>query len=303
MHQGRIKLENENSGHTNQLHFLSQVDRIILVHEGTVKEEGTFEDLSNNGMLFRKLMGNAGEMEEYEEQENNEIVDNKTSSKQVANGVMNNLPKNVSGTKKPKEGKSVLIKQEERETGVVNLKVLTRTKDKILLVCSMILAPMFILMQSYHTIHQHFDFEISSFIVMDTVKSTAREVKRLDSITRSPVYAQFGEALNGLSTIRAYKAYDRMASINGKSMDNNVRYTLVNMGANRWLAIRLETLGGIMIWFTATFAVMQNGRADNQQAFASTMGLLLSYALNITSLLTAVLRLASLACSMLYFEL
>ncbi|KAJ6979531.1 hypothetical protein NC653_027625 [Populus alba x Populus x berolinensis] len=234
--KGELSWKNENS-----------VDRIILVHEGTVKEEGTFEDLSNNGMLFRKLMGNAGKMEEYEEQENNEIVDNKTSSKQVANGVMNNLPKNVSGTKKPKEGKSVLIKQEERETGVVNL------------------------------------------------KSTAREVKRLDSITRSPVYAQFGEALNGLSTIRAYKAYDRMASINGKSMDNNVRYTLVNMGANRWLAIRLETLGGIMIRFTATFAVMQNGRADNQQAFASTMGLLLSYALNITSLLTAVLRLASLA--------
>ncbi|KAJ6886561.1 ABC transporter C family member 2 isoform X3 [Populus alba x Populus x berolinensis] len=222
-----------------------------------------------------KLMGNAGKMEEYEEQENNEIVDNKTSSKQVANGVMNNLPKNVSGTKKPKEGKSVLIKQEERETCVVNLKVLTRTKDKILLVCSMILAPMFIL--------------------ISLMQSTTREVKRLDSITISPVYAQFGESLNGLSTIRAYKAYDRMASINGKSMDNNVRYTLVNMGANRWLAIRLETLGGIMIWFTATFAVMQNGRADNQQAFASTMGLLLSYALNITSLLTAVLRLASLA--------
>ncbi|KAJ6886268.1 hypothetical protein NC651_026832 [Populus alba x Populus x berolinensis] len=239
----------------------------------------------------QKLMGNAGKMEEYEEQENNEIVDNKTSSKQVANGVMNNLPKNVSGTKKPKEGKFVLIKQEERETGVVNLKVLTRTKDKILLVCSMILAPMF----NLSSLMQHFDFEISSFIVMDTVKSTAREVKRLDSITISSVYAQFGEALNGLSTIRAYKAYDRMATINGKSMDNNVRYTLVNMGANRWLAIRLETLGGIMIWFTATFAVMQNGRADNQPAFASTMGLLLSYALNITSLLTAVLRLASLA--------
>lgn len=127
------------------------------------------------------------------------------------------------------------------------------------------------------------------------LQSTAREVKRLDSITRSPVYAQFGEALNGLSTIRAYKAYDRMANINGKSMDNNVRFTLVNMSANRWLAIRLETLGGIMIWFTATFAVMQDQRAENQKAFASTMGLLLTYALNITNLLTAVLRLASLA--------
>ncbi|RVW98547.1 ABC transporter C family member 2 [Vitis vinifera] len=125
--------------------------------------------------------------------------------------------------------------------------------------------------------------------------NTAREVKRLDSITRSPVYAQFGEALNGLSTIRAYKAYDRMADINGQSMDNNIRYTLVNMSSNRWLAIRLEALGGLMIWLTATFAVMQNERAENQQAFASTMGLLLSYALNITSLLTGVLRLASLA--------
>lgn len=120
-------------------------------------------------------------------------------------------------------------------------------------------------------------------------------MKRLDSVSRSPVYAQFGEALNGLSTIRAYKAHDRMAMINGKSMDNNIRFTLVNMSGNRWLAIRLETVGGIMIWFTATFAVVQNGRAENQQAFASTMGLLLSYALNITSLLTAVLRLASLA--------
>lgn len=50
-----------------------------------------------------------------------------------------------------------------------------------------------------------------------------------------------------------------------------------------------------MVWFTATFAVMQNGRAENQEAFASTMGLLLSYALNITGLLTGVLRLASMA--------
>lgn len=96
-------------------------------------------------------------------------------------------------------------------------------------------------------------------------------MKRLDSISRSPIYAQFGEALNGLSTILAYKAYDRMADINGRSMDNNICFMLVNISANRWLAIRLETLGGLMIWFTATFAVMQNGRAENQQEFASTM--------------------------------
>ncbi|KAF3339138.1 ABC transporter C family member 2 [Carex littledalei] len=78
-------------------------------------------------------------------------------------------------------------------------------------------------------------------------------------------------------------------------MDNNIRFTLVNISANGWVAIKLETLGGMAIWFTATFAVMQNQNAENQKAFASTMGFLLSYALNITSLLTGALRLASLA--------
>ena len=115
----------------------------------------------------------------------------------------------------------------------------------------------------------------------------------MDSITRSPVYAHFGESLNGLSSIRAYKVYDRMSNINGKFMDNNIRFTLVNISSNRWLTIRLESLGGLMIWLIATFAVLQNARSENPTLIASTMGLLLSYTLNITNLLSGVLRQAS----------
>ncbi|RXH98903.1 hypothetical protein DVH24_011228 [Malus domestica] len=378
---------------TNQLYFLSQVDRIILVHEGMVKEEGTFEELSNTGMLFKRLMEKAGKMEEYEEEEeeeeekedsrtfdqNSEMIDHGASSKPVANGVVNGMPKNTSQANKPKEGKSVLIKQEEKETGVVSLKVLARYKDAlgglwtvmILFTCYVSSEVLVTLANSYWLIisslyaarrlHEAMlssilkvpmvffqtnplgriinrfakdlgDIDrnvapfvnmflgqasqlLSTFILIGIVstmslwaimpllvlfyaaylyyQSTARELKRLDSISRSPVYAQFGEALNGLSTIRAYKAYDQMADINGRSVDTNIRFALLTISGNRWLAIRLETLGGLMIWFTATFAVMKNGRAENQQEFASTMGLLLSYALNITDLLTAVLRLAS----------
>ncbi|KAG9149728.1 hypothetical protein Leryth_012435 [Lithospermum erythrorhizon] len=403
---------------TNQLHLLSQVEKIILVHDGMVKEEGTFDYLLNNGELFQKLMENAGKMEEYvEEKENAETMDSKTTP--VANGAIDGFGKDTGGTNKRKEGKSVLIKQEERETGVVSWNVLMRYKNALggtlvvmtLFLCyvltevlrvgsstwlscwtdkssssryspgyynliyallssgqvlvtltnsfwliisslyaakilhdAMLKSILRVPMIFFHTnpfgrIINRFakdlgDIDrnvapfvdlclgqvsqlVSTFVLIGIVstmslwailpllvlfygaylyyQSTAREVKRLDSITRSPVYAKFGEALNGLSSIRAYKAYDRMANINGKSMDNNVRFTLVTMSGNRWLAIRLETVGGIMIWLTATFAVMQNGRAENQEAFASTTGLLLSYALNITSLLTAALRLASLA--------
>ncbi|KMT03936.1 hypothetical protein BVRB_8g187450 [Beta vulgaris subsp. vulgaris] len=404
---------------TNQLHFLSQVDRIILVHDGLIKEEGTFEELSENGIMFQKLMENAGKMEEYTEENHDLESNDEKALKAVENGNLVDKPGDKTEPKKPKESKSVLIKQEERETGVVSWNVLMRYKNAlggtwvviILLMCyiltevlrvssstwlsawtdqsspdkygsgtynlvyallsfgqvlitlfnsywlitsslyaakrlhdamlnSILRAPMvFFQTNPLGRVINRFakdlgDIDrnvaifgnmflnqvsqlISTFVLIGIVstmslwaimpllvlfygaylyyQSTAREVKRLDSISRSPVYAQFGEALNGLSTIRAYKAYDRMANINGKSMDNNIRFSLVNMSGNRWLAIRLETLGGLMIWLTATFAVMQNGRAENQQAFASTMGLLLSYALNITGLLTGVLRLASLA--------
>jgi ATP-binding cassette subfamily C (CFTR/MRP) protein 1 len=92
-----------------------------------VKEEGTFEELSINGVLFQKLMENAGKMEEYgEEKEDGDNIDDKTSAKPVTNGLVNDFPKNANHTNKPKEGKSVLIKQEERETGVVSWNVLMR---------------------------------------------------------------------------------------------------------------------------------------------------------------------------------
>lgn len=91
-----------------------------------VKEEGTFEELSNNGALFQKLMENAGKMEEYvEEKEDTESADTK-SSKPMINGAMNSAQNNSTNSTKPKETKSVLIKQEERETGVVSTKVLVR---------------------------------------------------------------------------------------------------------------------------------------------------------------------------------
>uniref|UniRef100_A0A2N9IKB1 ABC-type xenobiotic transporter n=1 Tax=Fagus sylvatica TaxID=28930 RepID=A0A2N9IKB1_FAGSY len=318
---------------TNQLHFLPLVDRIILVSEGMIKGDGTFEELSKNGVLFQKLMENAGKMEEQEDEKEDSKTYDQKSSKPTVNGVENDLRKDASYKKKGKGGKSVLIKQEERETGVVSWKVsdevaVTLANSYSLIISSLraakrlhdamlhsiLRAPMIF----FHTnptgrIINRFAKDLgdidryvanfmntflgqvwqllSTFVLIGT--STSREVKRLDSITRSPVYAQFGEALNGLSTIRAYKAYDRMANINGKSMDNNIRFTLVKISSNRWLTIRLEILGGVMIWLTATFAVLQNAREENRVAFASTMGLLLSYTLNITSLLSGVLRQAS----------
>lgn len=115
---------------TNQLHFLPYVDKILLIHDGVIKEEGTFDELSNNGELFKKLMENAGKMEEQAEEKQDESIPQDVA-KQTENGdiviVDGGLQKNQDNdSNKTKPGKSVLIKQEERETGVVSAKVLSR---------------------------------------------------------------------------------------------------------------------------------------------------------------------------------
>ncbi len=85
---------------------------------------------------------------------------------------------------------------------------------------------------------------------------SSRELKRLDSISRSPVYSHFSETLTGMPTIRAYNASERMASLNASRLDDNQRVYFVFMAINRWMSIRLEVLGGLMILAAASFAVM-----------------------------------------------
>ncbi|KNC82657.1 hypothetical protein SARC_05057 [Sphaeroforma arctica JP610] len=50
---------------------------------------------------------------------------------------------------------------------------------------------------------------------------TASQLKRLDSVSRSPIFAHFGETLNGVSTIRAYKAGDRFINMFEQHLNHN----------------------------------------------------------------------------------
>uniref|UniRef100_A0A1J3J339 ABC-type xenobiotic transporter n=7 Tax=Noccaea caerulescens TaxID=107243 RepID=A0A1J3J339_NOCCA len=112
---------------TNQLHFLPLMDRIILVSEGVIKEEGTFEELSENGSLFQKLMENAGKMDATQEVNEND----EKSVKPVPTLTVEVSERNFGSTKKGEGERSVLVKQEERETGIISWNVLMRCKNAV----------------------------------------------------------------------------------------------------------------------------------------------------------------------------
>ena len=87
-------------------------------------------------------------------------------------------------------------------------------------------------------------------------RNTAREVQRLDSISKSPIYTAFSEALNGASTIQAFGATARFCSSNMDRLDFNLRAGFLSAAANRWLTIRLEFLSNILLFFTALLSVV-----------------------------------------------
>ena len=117
---------------------------------------------------------------------------------------------------------------------------------------------------------------------------TSRELKRLDSVSRSPIYAHFSESLSGLSTIRAYGQQKRFAQENEWRVDANLRAYFPSISANRWLAVRLEFIGSIIILASAGLAIIAVSAGNGPSA--GTLGLAMSYALQITQSLNWIVR-------------
>jgi ABC-type multidrug transport system fused ATPase/permease subunit len=129
------------------------------------------------------------------------------------------------------------------------------------------------------------------FRTLNYFREVSRETKRLDSISRSPVYSQFSETLDGLSTIRAYGQTARFITDFLSRVNQNTRASYNNKTADRWLSVRLElvgaTIAGLAAVFASRVAVADAGSGSN---YASIAGLSLNYAISVTGLLNWCVR-------------
>nr|CAD7427425.1 unnamed protein product [Timema monikensis] len=118
--------------------------------------------------------------------------------------------------------------------------------------------------------------------------ATSRQLKRLESISKSPIFSHFGESVTGAPTIRAYRVQDRFIHESEEKVDFNQVCYFPGIIANRWLAVRLEMIGNCIIFFASLFAVL--GRETMNPG---TVGLSISYALQITQTLNWLVRMTS----------
>ncbi|XP_053917428.1 ATP-binding cassette sub-family C member 10 isoform X2 [Cuculus canorus] len=124
------------------------------------------------------------------------------------------------------------------------------------------------------------------FSIQRYYRRTSRELKRLYSVTLSPIYTHFSETLSGLSTIRAMRATQRFELENQLRLEQNQRCLFASSTAMLWLDIRLQMIGVAVITAIAGIAIVQH---QKQVGNPGLVGLVLSYALSVTNLLSGLI--------------
>lgn len=116
-------------------------------------------------------------------------------------------------------------------------------------------------------------------------RASAREVKRHESVLRSDVFARFSEGISGTSSIRAYGLQQQFIRGLQLSVDEMNSAYYLTFSNQRWLSIRLDTIGNLLVFTTGILVVTSRFNVS-----PSISGLVLSYILAIVQMIQFTVR-------------
>ncbi|WVQ72551.1 hypothetical protein IAR50_002108 [Cryptococcus sp. DSM 104548] len=105
-------------------------------------------------------------------------------------------------------------------------------------------------------------------------RQTSREVKRIDSNTRSHIYSSFGEQLDGSSVIRAFGKQDVFERRMQSAINVQGQAYILTITIQRWLGVRLDFSSNLLILLIAIVGAVLRDTVD-----PSSFGVVFSYAL------------------------
>ena len=116
-------------------------------------------------------------------------------------------------------------------------------------------------------------------------RASAREMKRHEAVLRSDVFARFSEGVSGTSSIRAYGLQDQFTKGVQASVDQMNSAYYLTFSNQRWLSVRLDAIGNILVFTTGILVVTSRFNVS-----PSISGLILSYILSIVQLIQFTVR-------------
>ncbi|KAJ3937406.1 MAG: hypothetical protein NXY57DRAFT_981367 [Lentinula lateritia] len=106
--------------------------------------------------------------------------------------------------------------------------------------------------------------------------NTGRDLRRMESNSRSPIFSDFSELLEGIVTVRAFSAEKRFLDNIHTKIDFTTRMWYGFWMTNRWLLLSFDLLGGFAVLITALFSI---SRPDASSGLA---GICITSALSFT---------------------
>ncbi|XP_069116796.1 ATP-binding cassette sub-family C member 10-like [Argopecten irradians] len=123
--------------------------------------------------------------------------------------------------------------------------------------------------------------------IQERYRHTSREVRRIASLQRSPIFAHFSETVSGVVTIRAFRQTERFKDQHLDRVDRWLRTHYTAHNINIWLLLRTQLVGIAMVTGIAFLAVMQHNILHIDPGVA---GLAISYTLTISGRLFRVVN-------------
>uniref|UniRef100_A0A4W5LVF6 ABC-type glutathione-S-conjugate transporter n=1 Tax=Hucho hucho TaxID=62062 RepID=A0A4W5LVF6_9TELE len=115
--------------------------------------------------------------------------------------------------------------------------------------------------------------------------ATSCQLRRLESVSRSPIYTHFNETVQGASVIRAFGEQHRFIAQANKRVDFNQTSYFPRFVATRWLAVNLEFVGNGVVLAAAILSVMGKDTLS-----PGIVGLAVSHSLQVTGILSWIVR-------------
>jgi len=91
--------------------------------------------------------------------------------------------------------------------------------------------------------------------------TTSRELKRIEGLARSPIFAMVGESLSGIATIRANHAVEYFQKKFRQVHDAHGRSFFAFMACSRWLGFRMDSIMFIFLTIASFAAVIVQQQA------------------------------------------